>query len=132
VGCPLKTGAHDNLGSPDQSWSLAVSVSRLPRPAARHITRPKCRIARARRHPEPYRWGILFALGAAMSFCATGHQIELQNTTKSGLLPRFFACLGLTSDLRLLLRGGPRLLRFVGAPVVPPNACRFDDRSYVR
>ena len=76
--------------------------------------------------------GVLFALAAAMLFRATGHHIELQNATKPGLLLIFFACLGLTSDLRLLLRGGPRLLRFVGAPVVPPNACRFDDRSYVR
>jgi ESS family glutamate:Na+ symporter len=65
--------------------------------------------------PSPIVGGLLFALAAAMLFRATGHHIELQNATKPGLLLIFFACLGLTSDLRLLLRGGSRLLRFLGA-----------------
>jgi ESS family glutamate:Na+ symporter len=41
----------------------------------------------------------------------------LANTAKSDLLLLFFACLGLTSDLRLLLRGGSRLMRFLLALV---------------
>ena len=65
--------------------------------------------------PSPIVGGVLFALAAAMLFRATGHHIELQNATKPGLLLIFFACLGLTSDLRLLLRGGSRLLRFLAA-----------------
>ena len=41
----------------------------------------------------------------------------MQNATKSDLLLLFFACLGLTSDLRRLLHGRPRLLRFMVALV---------------
>ena len=43
----------------------------------------------------------------------------MANAAKSDLLLLlFFACLGLTSNLRRLLRRGPRLLRFLAA-VVP-------------
>ena len=41
----------------------------------------------------------------------------MATVAKSDLLLLFFACLGLTSDLRRLLRGGPRLLRFLVALV---------------
>jgi sodium--glutamate symport carrier gltS len=39
----------------------------------------------------------------------------MANTAKSDLLLLFFACLGLTADLRLLLQGGSRLIRFLVA-----------------
>ncbi|HKM61808.1 MAG TPA: sodium/glutamate symporter [Acidisphaera sp.] len=48
---------------------------------------------------------------------STGRGIALANTAKSDLLLLFFACLGLTSDLRLLVRGGSRLVRFLLALV---------------
>jgi glutamate:Na+ symporter, ESS family len=67
--------------------------------------------------PSPVVGGILFAIAATILLRVSGHSIALQTTARSDLLLLFFACLGLTSDLRLLLRGGPRLLRFLIALV---------------
>jgi ESS family glutamate:Na+ symporter len=63
--------------------------------------------------PSPVVGGILFAVAAALLLRGTGRGIAMSTVVKSDLLLVFFACLGLTSDLRLLLRGGPRLLRFL-------------------
>lgn len=65
--------------------------------------------------PSPIIGGVLFAIVAAGLLRASGYGIAMANAAKSDLLLLFFACLGLTSDLRQLLRGGPRLLRFVAA-----------------
>jgi ESS family glutamate:Na+ symporter len=65
--------------------------------------------------PSPIVGGVVFAIVAAMLTHTTGPSIAMANTAKSDLLLLFFACLGLTSDLRLLLRGGSRLMRFVVA-----------------
>jgi ESS family glutamate:Na+ symporter len=65
--------------------------------------------------PSPIIGGVLFAIAASALVRMTGHGIAMANTAKSDLLLLFFACLGLTSDLRLLLRGGLRLMRFVAA-----------------
>jgi glutamate:Na+ symporter, ESS family len=67
--------------------------------------------------PSPIVGGILFAIAAAVLMRTTGHGIALANTARSDLLLLFFACLGLTSDLRQLLGGGPRLMRFLVALV---------------
>ncbi len=67
--------------------------------------------------PSPVVGGILFAVAAAVLARTTGQGIRLQNAARSDLLLLFFACLGLTSDLRQLVRGGPRLLRFLIALV---------------
>jgi ESS family glutamate:Na+ symporter len=63
--------------------------------------------------PSPIVGGVVFALGVALLTATTGLHLRLANTTKSDLLLVFFACLGLTSDLRQLLRGGARLARFL-------------------
>src|SRR5271165_319718 len=63
--------------------------------------------------PSPVIGGILFAIAAAVLLRTTGLGIKLQNTARGDLLLLFFACLGLTSDLKQLMRGGPRLLRFL-------------------
>jgi len=67
--------------------------------------------------PSPIVGGVLFALAAAILLRVSGHGIALASSARSDLLLLFFACLGLTSDLRLLWRGGPRLLRFLAALV---------------
>lgn len=67
--------------------------------------------------PSPIVGGVLFAIAAAVLIRTTGHGIAMANTAKSNLLLVFFACLGLTSDLRLLVRGDSRLLRFLLALV---------------
>jgi ESS family glutamate:Na+ symporter len=67
--------------------------------------------------PSPIVGGVLFALGAAVLLRATGQRVALASAARSDLLLLFFATLGLTSDLRQLVRGGPRLLRFLLALV---------------
>jgi len=63
--------------------------------------------------PSPIVGGVVFALGAMLVQRSSGYTIETQSVVKTELLLIFFACLGLSSDLRQLLRGGPRLLRFL-------------------
>ncbi|MBV8617100.1 MAG: hypothetical protein JOY66_25445, partial [Acetobacteraceae bacterium] len=63
--------------------------------------------------PSPIIGGVVFAVAAAVLIRVTGKGIALADTAKSDLLLIFFAGLGLTSDLRQLLRGGSRLLRFL-------------------
>ena len=67
--------------------------------------------------PSPIVGGILFAVFAALLLRTTGRGIAMSTTARSDLLLLFFASLGLTSDLRMLLRGGPRLVRFLIALV---------------
>lgn len=67
--------------------------------------------------PSPIIGGVLFAIAAAALIRATGYGIAMATTAKSDLLLLFFACLGLTSDLRLLMHGGRRLMRFLVALV---------------
>ena len=67
--------------------------------------------------PSPVIGGILFAIAAALLMRTTGLGIALANAARPDLVLLFFACLGLTSDLRLVARGGPRLLRFLIALV---------------
>lgn len=65
--------------------------------------------------PSPIVGGILFAIAAEALIHFTGYGIAMATAAKSNLLLLFFACLGLTSDLRSLVHGGPRLLRFLMA-----------------
>lgn len=65
--------------------------------------------------PSPVVGGILFAAAVALLTLLTGQGVALSNAARSDLLLLFFACVGLTSDLRLLLGGGSRLLRFLAA-----------------
>jgi ESS family glutamate:Na+ symporter len=63
--------------------------------------------------PSPIVGGVLFATAAAALVRITGQRIGLATAARSDLLLLFFASLGLTSDLRMLVRGGPRLVRFL-------------------
>jgi len=74
-----------------------------------------CRVSLLTRYsiPSPIVGGLLFAIVAATLVNLTGRRIELATAARSDLLLLFFASLGLSSDLRLLVRGGPRLLRFL-------------------
>jgi glutamate:Na+ symporter, ESS family len=67
--------------------------------------------------PSPVVGGVLFAIAAAVLLRLTGQRIAMSTSAKSDLLVVFFASLGLTSDLRQLLRGGGRLVRFLIALV---------------
>jgi ESS family glutamate:Na+ symporter len=68
--------------------------------------------------PSPVVGGIVFSVATAVLVRATGLRFSLEDSARSDLLVLFFACLGLTSDLRQLARGGARLLRFL-ATLIP-------------
>ena len=60
--------------------------------------------------PDPIVGGLIFALAAyGLASWANVH-IVLETTMKSTLLLLFFACVGLTANLKLLGQGGPRLI----------------------
>lgn len=63
--------------------------------------------------PSPVVGGLLFAVAAGLLVKFANLRMVLVNEVKADLLLIFFASLGLTSDLRLLVRGGPRLLKFL-------------------
>jgi ESS family glutamate:Na+ symporter len=63
--------------------------------------------------PAPIVGGLLFALLTLLLQQVAGIGFSRDATTRSTLLLLFFASIGLTADLSLLRRGGPRLLRFL-------------------
>lgn len=65
--------------------------------------------------PAPIVGGLLFAILTLLLQQVAGIGFSRDTTTRSTLLLLFFASIGLTADLSLLRRGGPRLLRFLGA-----------------
>lgn len=58
--------------------------------------------------PDPIVGGLLFAVLATALDTWGGIQISLETNIKPTLLLIFFGCIGLTADLKLLARGGPR------------------------
>src|SRR6478752_5806056 len=63
--------------------------------------------------PTPIVGGLLMAMAMLLLQLAAGLHFTLETSTKSTLLLIFFASIGLTADLSLLRRGGPRLMRFL-------------------
>ena len=63
--------------------------------------------------PDPIVGGLLFAVLATALGTWGGIQISLETNIKPPLLLIFFGCIGLTADLKLLARGGPRLIAFL-------------------
>ena len=63
--------------------------------------------------PAPIVGGLLVAMAMLMLQLTAGLRFTLETSTKSTLLLIFFASIGLTADLSLLRRGGPRLVRFL-------------------
>lgn len=67
--------------------------------------------------PDPIVGGLLFAIGAYALSAWGGHAISLETSIKPTLLLLFFGCIGLTANLKLLAKGGPRLIAFLLALV---------------
>ena len=63
--------------------------------------------------PEPIVGGVVFAILVAVFGATTGFRVSLDVPARSALLLLFFACVGMTADMRLLSQGGVRLLRFL-------------------
>src|SRR5690606_11368999 len=65
--------------------------------------------------PDPVIGGLLFAIGVFVASTYMDVQISVDTSMSSTFLLIFFSCIGLTADLRLLKRGGPRLILFLVA-----------------
>jgi ESS family glutamate:Na+ symporter len=65
--------------------------------------------------PSPIVGGLVFAIAVLLLNSLSNFRITLETTAKPYLLLLFFASIGLTADLRLLLKGGMRLLWFMAA-----------------
>jgi ESS family glutamate:Na+ symporter len=65
--------------------------------------------------PAPIVGGLLFAALTLLVRQLGGVSLTLDTSARSSLLLLFFASIGLTADIGLLRRGGPRLLRFLAA-----------------
>lgn len=63
--------------------------------------------------PDPVVGGLLFAIGVFVLTRFMGIDISMDTNIRSVFLLIFFSCIGLTADLRLLKRGGPRLMVFL-------------------
>ncbi|MGE0659461.1 MAG: sodium/glutamate symporter [Reyranellaceae bacterium] len=63
--------------------------------------------------PSPIVGGLVFAVVVLALDWLSDFRITLETTAKPYLLLLFFACIGLTADLRLLAKGGVRLLWFL-------------------
>lgn len=68
--------------------------------------------------PDPITGGIAFALAAAAFTATTGTTLSFDATLKPYLLLMFFAAVGLTADMRALVKGGRTLVLFL-AVLVP-------------
>jgi glutamate:Na+ symporter, ESS family len=69
--------------------------------------------------PDPITGGVLFAIVAAAVAYLWNASISLDVSTKPILLLLFFASVGMTADLRLLAKGGAKLLIFLAGVCVP-------------
>jgi len=64
--------------------------------------------------PEPVVGGITFALLSGIVYSSTGFTIRFDMTLKTPLMLVFFTTVGLGASFRLLVRGGPKVLIFLG------------------
>ncbi len=69
--------------------------------------------------PDPITGGVLFAALATFLFLTSRIEISIDLSVKPVLLLIFFASVGLTADLRLLVKGGAKLAIFLLAVCVP-------------
>lgn len=63
--------------------------------------------------PDPVIGGLLFAIAVFVLSSYMKIDVAVDTSLSSTFLLIFFSCIGLTADLRLLKRGGPRLILFL-------------------
>ncbi|MBP6706798.1 MAG: sodium/glutamate symporter [Achromobacter sp.] len=63
--------------------------------------------------PDPIVGGLLFAIAAYLLSNWGGFSVSLDTSIRPTLLLLFFGCIGLTANLKLLAKGGPRLIAFL-------------------
>ncbi len=68
--------------------------------------------------PEPVVGGIVFALVASLAYSFGGVSLSFDMSLKSPLMLVFFTTVGLGANLKLLIKGGPKVLLFLGVATV--------------
>ena len=63
--------------------------------------------------PDPIVGGLLFAIAAYLLSNWGDVSVSLDTSIRPTLLLLFFGCIGLTANLKLLAKGGPRLIAFL-------------------
>ncbi len=68
--------------------------------------------------PEPVVGGIVFALGSSIAYSIFGVSLSFDMSLKTPLMLTFFTTVGLGASLKLLIKGGPKVLLFLGVATV--------------
>ncbi|OGQ85717.1 MAG: sodium/glutamate symporter [Deltaproteobacteria bacterium RIFOXYA12_FULL_58_15] len=64
--------------------------------------------------PEPVVGGLVFALVTSIIYSVTGYSLAFDMALKTPLMLVFFTTVGIGASLKLLVRGGPKVLLFLG------------------
>jgi len=94
--------------SPVQSLLACCLVLVIGRVLTTHIG-----ILRRYSIPDPIVGGLLFAILAYALANWGGVSVSMETSIRPTLLLLFFGCIGLTANLKLLAKGGPRLIAFL-------------------
>ncbi len=95
----------------DATQTLTAAIAVLFIGAA---VQSRVRFLRDNNIPVPVVGGLLFAVGTTVAFLGFDLSILFDMALKEPMMLVFFTTIGLGADLRLLARGGPRLLLFAG------------------
>ncbi|WIO75616.1 sodium/glutamate symporter [Porticoccaceae bacterium LTM1] len=68
--------------------------------------------------PEPVVGGLLFAVFSSVAHSFFGVDFAFDMSLKSPLMVMFFTTVGLAASVKLLIRGGPKVLLFLGVATV--------------
>ncbi len=68
--------------------------------------------------PEPVIGGLLFSIVSAIAYSFFDISFAFEMSLKSPLMVMFFTTVGLAASVRLLIKGGPRVILFLGVATV--------------
>lgn len=68
--------------------------------------------------PEPVVGGIFFAILSSLAYSQLGFALSFDMTLKTPLMLVFFTTVGLGASLKLLVKGGPKVMLFLGVATV--------------
>jgi len=99
---------HYHLGS-TETLALALLVLLMG-----YTLNRKVAFLREYNIPEPVVGGIVFALLTAILYLQFGFSLSYEMDLKNPLMLVFFTTVGLGASLKLLVKGGPKVLLFLG------------------
>lgn len=68
--------------------------------------------------PEPVVGGIFFAILSSLAYSQLGFALSFDMTLKTPLMLVFFTTVGLGASLKLLVKGGPKVMLFLGVATI--------------